>query len=114
MIIGLTIERMKTEIRSLPTKQLRVKAIYGFGSFFRGEFFRDVDLAVVVFEAASYELSSYYELKREVDLMGIRLGVVFHLSIFTEEEFHARPLRDMNQLVYITGADIISDHSAQT
>ncbi len=104
---------MKTEILSLPIRQLRVKVIYGFGSFFRREAFNDIDLAVVLSESDYYELESYYALRMEIDNLGARLGVAFDLSIFTEEEFGTQPLRDMSQLVFLCGIDILSSLSSE-
>lgn len=94
---------MRTEIQSLPIRPLGAKAVYGFGSFFRGEPFNDVDLAVVLSRSTSRGLGSYYGLKMEIDRLAVRLGVVFHLSVFTEDEFGLGPLRDMHELVLLTG-----------
>lgn len=101
---------MRTEIQSLPIRRLRVKAVYGFGSFFRGDTFHDVDLAIILSKPTSQALESYYSLKSEFDNLSLRLGVAFDLSIFTEEEFDTRPLRDMNQLVFLSGTDILPIH----
>lgn len=90
------------EIRSLPISPLGVKAIYGFGSFFRGEPFNDIDLAVVWSSSTSDRLASYYKLKTELDRLADQLGVVVDLSVFTEDEFGDRPLRDMRELVLLT------------
>jgi predicted nucleotidyltransferase len=91
------------EIQSLPIRQIGVRAVYGFRSFFRGEPFRDVDLAIVLSESISDEMSTYYRLKAEIDSLGVRLVVQFHLSVLTEAEFDERPLRDMNQLIFLSG-----------
>jgi predicted nucleotidyltransferase len=96
---------MRTEIRSLPIRLLGVKAIYGFGSFFRGERFHDIDLAVVLSRSTSRGLASYYELKAEIDRLAGRLGVIFDLSVFTEDELALRPLHDMHELLLLAGSD---------
>jgi predicted nucleotidyltransferase len=90
---------MRTEIQSLPIRQLGVKAIYGFGSFFRGKPFNDIDLAIVLSDSTSRGLLSYYELKSETDRLAVRFGIVFDLNVFTEDEFGQRPLRDMDELL---------------
>jgi predicted nucleotidyltransferase len=89
----------------LPIKLLGVKAIYGFGSFFRGVPFNDIDLAVVLSRSTSRGLASYYELRVEFDQLARRLGVVFDLNVFTEDEFADRPLRDMHELLLLAGSD---------
>lgn len=87
----------------MPIRWLGVKAIYGFGSFFRGNCFNDVDLAIVLSPSSTRALVSYYRTKAEIDRLGYKLGVAFDLSVFTEDEFALRPLRDMCELLLLTG-----------
>jgi predicted nucleotidyltransferase len=98
--IGPTIDGIKMEIRSIITKWPDVYA-FGFGSFFRGEPFDDIDVLLVLQQGCQSRLNTYYELKTAFDNWGKDHGVHFDLIVLTEREFSERPLRDMDSLIPI-------------
>jgi predicted nucleotidyltransferase len=86
-------------IQSLPISRLGVEEVYGFGSFFRGEAFHDIDLVLVVSPDVAGSVALFYELKEKFDQLAASLGAAFDLTVLTRKEFNERPLRDMDQLV---------------
>jgi predicted nucleotidyltransferase len=95
--------RVIRTIRQKAQKLEGVTAIYGMGSYFRGEPFNDVDLVVVV--RRSLDLATLGARIRTAllplsDIVGRRIDI----TIFTESEFAAEPLRDMASLVPIVTA----------
>ena len=82
----------------------RVSSVWGFGSYFRGENYGDVDILVVVTgEADAGLLSTCSAIRTELLEMGQLIGTPVHPLILTESEFECQPLRDMNELVGISG-----------
>ncbi len=99
MTSGPTPAKMKMEIQSLHIDLLEIKAVYGFGSFFREEAsFNDIDLLVIISISASKSVDSYYKLKREFDRLAHKFQMTVDLTVLTEKEFRTGPLRDMHQL----------------
>jgi predicted nucleotidyltransferase len=92
---------MMTEIRPIFTDRPEVFAIYGFGSFFRGESYRDIDLLVVLECEHQQVLDVFSAIRTEFILLGTRLKVQFDLTVLTKEEFAGKPLRDMDSLKVI-------------
>jgi len=101
MTIGPTISEMKKAVRTIFTSRHDVHAVFGFGSYFRGELYCDVDILVVFEPQCDPLLPRYYELRGDLEALGERLGVLFDLTVLTEREFAERPLRDMDSLVEI-------------
>lgn len=101
MTTGLTIEEIKTEIRSIATRRDDLHSVFGFGSCFRGENYRDVDILIVLKTCDTSILPIYYALKIDIEALGRTLGVIFDLTVLTVDEFAERPLRDMDSLVEI-------------
>lgn len=64
MTTGLTIARTKMAIQSLPISRLGVEEVYGFGSFFRGEAFHEIDLVLVVSPDVAGSVALFYEPKK--------------------------------------------------
>ncbi len=87
------------EIRSTITADDAIAAIYGFGSFFRGEEYNDVDLLVVASAGCRDLLALYYTVRSRLMILGKALGFSPHLTFLTAREFEERPLREMNRLV---------------
>src|SRR5947209_8317902 len=99
---GLTIERIKREIQSLPINRLGVSRAYGFGSFFRQENYHDIDILLVVSPIVSSSATMCRSIRRSFSSLAIRIGATFDLTILTEHEFARRPLRDMDELQLIS------------
>jgi predicted nucleotidyltransferase len=82
--------------------------IYGFGSFFRGECYNDIDIMIVFGEQCNSPLLMYYEVKNKLDTLGRQLEERFHLLAFTYEEFGSRPLQNMSSLVALYSGSGVS------
>jgi predicted nucleotidyltransferase len=78
-----------------------VHSVFGFGSFFRDERFRDVDVLIVLKPTCSALLESCYKLRTKFDVCSFEMGVSFDLLVLTVEEFEERPLREMDSLTEI-------------
>ncbi|WP_162527296.1 nucleotidyltransferase domain-containing protein [Sphingomonas solaris] len=95
-------EQIKTAIAESLKSHPSVASAWGFGSFFRGEDYHDIDILVVI-EATNGRL---LDISRAIRTTLLRIehtiGTSIDLIILTETEFESRPLRDMDQLVRIT------------
>jgi predicted nucleotidyltransferase len=85
-------------IRSITSIERHLEAVFGFGSFFRGEPFRDIDILAVTSGQNTDTLLTYYLLSDALEPIAVRAGHPVHLTMFTPDEFSARPLRDMHEL----------------
>lgn len=72
--------------------------MYGFGSAFRNEPFRDIDILAVVHDGPTATLNTYYALQTALENATKIYGAPIHLTLLTEVEFASRPLRCMNSL----------------
>lgn len=72
--------------------------MYGFGSFFRGEPFNDVDILAVASVGNSEVLRTYYKVSTALRSIRSELTRPCHLTLMTHEEFASRPMRHMNEL----------------
>lgn len=88
-------------IRAAMADEPRVKAVFGFGSFFRRESFRDIDLVVVLADDCA-DLSAADSAVRGA-LLGLESSVGTRLDItpLTESEFADQPLRECLQPLYV-------------
>ncbi|WP_153115032.1 hypothetical protein [Rhodocyclus tenuis] len=98
---GITIKKIETEIRFTALEVSEIKAIYGFGSFFRSQHYNDIDILVVASPLCEDCLSTYYEFRSKIASLGLQLGVVFDITFLTAQEFDERPLLEMDKLVEI-------------
>lgn len=98
---GPTTRRIRTEIRSTLERNDRIQSIWGFGSFFRGEGFRDIDILVVVTGSGAQLLADSKAIRADFLAVEMRLGIPIDPLILTTTEFESRPLRDMDELVRI-------------
>lgn len=92
---------MKKEIRRIIIDRNDVSRVYGFGSFFRGEEYNDIDILIVWNYGINDILESYYELEPALTNLGMIFGQEIHTLYFTSTEFESKPLRDWNQLIEI-------------
>ena len=85
-------------IQSIASPEGRLKAAYGFGSAFRNEPFRDIDILAVVKDGPTAALDMYYALRAALEAATTIHGAPVHLTMLTEVEFASRPLRCMDEL----------------
>ena len=85
-------------VQSITSVESRLKAVYGFGSAFRGEPFRDVDILAVVEAKPIVALDAFYDLRIALESVMRIYEAPVHLTMLTEAEFASRPLRCMNEL----------------
>lgn len=76
---------------------------WGFGSFFRGEPFRDVDVLIVVEAPKARLLATTQVIRSRLIEVERAIGVTIDPLIMTRSEYEAKPLRDMETLVHISG-----------
>jgi predicted nucleotidyltransferase len=98
---GATIVKVKRAIQSLPINELEIEEIYGFGSFFKGELFNDIDLVVIVHSEVSRSINRYYKIKAALDRISREFNAPIHATFLTRGEFVDAPLRDKGQLILI-------------
>jgi predicted nucleotidyltransferase len=89
---------MEWEIRSILQKLPEIQGVYGFGSFFRGQFFNDIDLLFVLRCNDEALLAASKEIRFLISDTSRKLGVTLHPLILTEREIEESPLRDMHEL----------------
>ncbi|GAB5471475.1 MAG: hypothetical protein Kilf2KO_45050 [Rhodospirillales bacterium] len=99
MTAGCTVVKMKREIQFIIQELPDIKEVYGFGSFFRSQYFNDIDLLFVL----SCDDRSLLAVSKEVRFLisdaSTKLGFTLHPLILTEREFGEAPLRDMHELM---------------
>ena len=78
---------------------------WGFGSFFRGEGYHDIDVLVVVAVPEARLLDTARELRAALLEVEHAIGVSIDPLILTDAEFDSSPLRDMRQLIPIVLAN---------
>jgi predicted nucleotidyltransferase len=85
-------------IRSIESAEEQLSAVFGFGSFFRGESFRDIDVLAVTSPENKDTLRTYYLILDVLDSISGLIGCPVHLTVFTQDEFNDRPLQNMDEL----------------
>lgn len=87
-------------IQSITSVESKLEAVYGFGSAFRNEPFRDIDIDIlaIVKDRPTVALDTYYVLRTALENATRMYGAPIHLTMLTEVEFASRPLRSMNAL----------------
>ena len=93
---------IKREIRHIQREVPEVLGIYGFGSFFRGQEFNDIDIIFVLRCEFGRILPASKKLRGMVLNLSAVFGETFHSLILTEGEFEGHPLRDMHELIRIS------------
>jgi predicted nucleotidyltransferase len=76
-----------------------LNSIYGFGSFFRNEPYRDVDILAVINDGEQDCLKIYQSLHHT--LTSVFQEEVVDLLLLTNTEYQTRPLKCMNELTLI-------------
>lgn len=78
-----------------------VVGIFGFGSFFRGEPYRDVDILVVVESDVLVLAALASSVIEKFKNLECAMEVKFDVKVFTRVEFSGRPLMNMGEIVEI-------------
>lgn len=97
-ISGPIIEKMRTEIQSIQQELREVSQVYGFGSFFRGEDFHDIDILFVVSGREETLLGTSHAIRHRMVALSKMLGYTIDLLVLTEKEIAEEPLRDVSSL----------------
>ena len=63
---GHIIKKMKMEIQSVTTELHDIYGVYGFGSFFRGDLYNDIDILIVASPSCEDTLSLFYLIKNKL------------------------------------------------
>jgi len=88
-------------LREIAAAHDSVVALYGMGSFFRGEPHNDVDFVVVLACDPAALLGEARSIRRDLCTIGDSVGERVDVTVFTRSEFELKPLRDMDALVSI-------------
>ena len=87
------------ESQSIIQRPNKINKIYGFGSFFRGEPYNDIDLLILINEKGEEDMtSSVNEIIAWSKTLSQKIGCDIDCLILTELEYHEKPLLDMNEL----------------
>jgi predicted nucleotidyltransferase len=97
-ISGTIIEKIRTEIQSIQRELCEVSHVYGFGSFFRGEDFDDIDVLFVVTGGEETLLNTSRAIRRKMAELSKALGYTIDTLVLTKREMAEKPLRDMSSL----------------
>lgn len=92
---------MRKAIRLTFSALRSIEAVYGFGSFFRGEQYRDIDLVFVLAASCEEPLKVFECLRESCRDLSALFGVELDATVLTSSEFCERPFRDMETLVKI-------------
>lgn len=102
---------MKTEIRSITAELHDIYGVYGFGSFFQGELYNDIDVLIVASPVCRDTLSLFYSAKERLQKIDQSLDI--DITLLTYSEFLAKPLLEIDSLteIYTSSKDILSSIS---
>ena len=103
MITGHIINVIKTEIQIISSATRELKSVYGFGSFFRNEPHRDIDILAIIDDDTRSFLNLYNKLHHTLTLS--TNGRPLDLLVLTDAEFNSRPLKCMEELTQIWSRD---------
>lgn len=92
---------MIKEIQFIHTKNSNLLSVFGFGSFFRGNNPKDCDLLLVVKDDSPNLGKLHADLSKAFFALGKKLEIDFDLTVLTEREHKAAPLREHDRLVPI-------------
>ena len=101
MISGRITRKIRMEIRSIIDECASIEEVWGFGSYFRGGCFNDVDILVIIDCERDRLMAMVRHLRERFLELGRELGLKLGLLILTPKEFAERPLRDMDQLILL-------------
>jgi predicted nucleotidyltransferase len=98
---------MKTEIQSITAELHDIYGVYGFGSFFRGNQYSDIDILIVASPICGDTLSLFYLVKER--LQKIDQSINIDITLLTYSEFLTRPLFEIDSLteIHISSKDVL-------
>lgn len=88
-------------IRSSLSEKSDLFGVFGFGSFFRGSEYNDIDLLLVSTPDARYPLRVYQNARLSLKELSLKYRVEFDITFLTYSEHQAKPLREHQSLVEI-------------
>lgn len=88
-------------IRSTFTNLPKIVGVYGFGSYFRGSEYNDIDILVVSDADCSYLLDTYRYCQALVDCISSEIGITVDITFFTVAEFEEKQLIEMDSLTVL-------------
>jgi predicted nucleotidyltransferase len=99
------------EIQSITAELHDIYGVYGFGSFFRGDQYNDIDILIVASPVCEDTLSLFYLAKER--LQEIDQSIDIDITLLTYSEFLAKPLLEMDSLteIYIGSESLLSSIS---
>jgi predicted nucleotidyltransferase len=104
---------MKTEIQSITAELHDIYGVYGFGSFFRGDQYNDIDILIVASPVCRDTLSLFYLAKERLQKADKSLDI--DITLLTYTEFLAKPLLEIDSLteIYTSFKDVLSSVSEE-
>jgi predicted nucleotidyltransferase len=87
------------EIQFITATLRDIYGVYGFGSFFRGDQYNDIDILIVASPVCEDTLSLFYLAKER--LQEIDQSVDIDITLLTYSEFLTKPLLEMDSLTEI-------------
>jgi predicted nucleotidyltransferase len=99
------------EIQFITAELRDIYGVYGFGSFFRGDQYNDIDILIVASPICEDTLSLFYLAKER--LQEIDQSIDIDITLLTYSEFLAKPLLEMDSLteIYIGSESLLSSIS---
>lgn len=94
-------------VQSIISVEKELEALYGFGSFFRGESFNDIDLLAVASLGNSNTLLTFYKVSSALEPIGVKAQAPVHVTLLTFSEYLSRPLRNMNELKLLWATSVV-------
>ena len=103
---------MKTETQAITAEVHDIYGVYGFGSFFRGDQYNDIDILIVASSVCKDTLSLFYLLKERLEEI-IDESINIDIILLTYSEFLTKPLLEMDSLteIYTSSKDALSSVS---
>lgn len=95
---------MKREIHYIATLEDQVKYVFGFGSYFKGKDFNDIDIMFVVNDFVG-DLSPFFLIRNAVSSLSDYLEIRIDFVYVTKSEFDEQPLRDHEGLSLLYQSD---------
>ena len=78
-----------------------ISRAFGFGSYFRGEKYNDIDLLFLTESKIEELVPILRKLANLADRIEKKTGSVIHFTLLTEAEFHGHPVNDSPELTEI-------------
>lgn len=96
---------MRKEIRTTLLGQSNLCCVHGFGSFFRGTAYDDIDILLVSKASSLSPLDDYYAAKSVLESLSEKICIEIDITFLTYSEFLDKPLLEMDRLTTIIEND---------